>query len=108
MSANSSLEHDEKLHCWGNPLPEGADDLAPLSCFSNGLTGDNALRPAEANLGKVEVCVMQADVVKDASDSLTDPGVEAFGRIDVDRATHIFPFAVTNGVVSNEAAAEPR
>jgi hypothetical protein len=51
-------------------------DRTPLSGFSHGLSGDDPLGPAEADLIEVQVSIPGADLMIDAGDGPTDPITE--------------------------------
>ena len=61
-------------------MPVSPDDFA---------FGD-ALRPAEADFVEIEVGMLGADVMKDASHRALHPQIEALDRVGVNRAANIF------------------
>ena len=58
--------------------PQGFGDRPSSAVAARGLTCDDPLRPAKANLVKVEIRVMWADVVEHTGDGATHPIIEAF------------------------------
>lgn len=78
-----------KLKNWGNTGPEGLDHRPPLAGPALGLTCHRALDPAEADLAKIQVSMVGADVTEDAGDRAPDTIVEALGRVGMHAAANI-------------------
>jgi len=47
-----------------------------MSGFPNGVSCDDTLRPAEADLMEIQVGMLRADMVKDAGNGPPDAGIE--------------------------------
>lgn len=67
-AAYSMTKDGRKLEGWGNTGPEGLDYRPPLADPALGLTCHRALGPAEADLAKIQVGVVRADVMEDTGD----------------------------------------
>ena len=66
----------------------------------------DALRPAEADFVEIEVGMLGADVMKDASHRALHPQIEALDRVGVNRAANIFAARMLNGLMRSETLAD--
>lgn len=82
------------------------DHRPPLADPALGLTCHRALGPAEADLAKIQVGMVGADVMEDAGDRAPDTIVEALGRVGMHAAANILALRMANGIVRSECAAD--
>jgi hypothetical protein len=68
----------------------------------NDLAFGDALRPAKADFVEIEVGMLGADVVKDASRCPLHPEIEPLDRVGVNRIANILAARMLNGLVRGE------
>lgn len=88
IQARASVEFEDNQYnsrlfwilCVGDGDPGGESKVIKkdaLSNWSGGLPCDNALGPAEADLGKIEIGMFRADVMEYAGNRAPDPRTES-------------------------------
>src|ERR1700761_9342877 len=99
LSADRGAEDLRQLECGRHPGPQsfGLHAAAPIA--PDDLAFGDALRPAKTDFVEIEVGMLGADVMKDASHRALHPQIEALDRVGVNRATNIFAAPMLNGLV---------
>src|SRR6516165_5732378 len=67
LAADRGAEDARQLQSWRHSGPQGSGLLAAMPVAADDLAFGDALRPAKADFVEIEVGVLGADVVKDAS-----------------------------------------